>query len=135
MDKTVGTQKGLIMVVDDEVDTREILGAMLEKLNYGCLLVDNGREALDKYKPLKEKVDLVLLDIFIPQMSGVEIYKKLMEINPGISVLGISGYSEERSEVKEFLNTLNQNHADFIVKPFDLNVLDQKITALLHKKI
>lgn len=134
MDNPTENAKGLIMVVDDEVDTREILGSMLGKLRYNCLLVESGKDAIDKYKSSKEKIDLVLLDIFIPQMSGKEIYEKLREIDPDISVLGISGYGEEMNEVKDFLSALNHTHADFIVKPFDMSVLDQKIDALLTKK-
>ena len=135
LENRIENAKGLIMVVDDEVDTREILGSMIGKLNYNCLLVESGKDAIEKYKTSKEKIDLVLLDIFIPQMSGKEIYEKLKEINPDISVLGISGYGEEMNEVKDFLNSLNHNHADFIVKPFEMNVLDKKIKALLSKKM
>ncbi len=126
--------KGLVMVIDDEVDTREILGSMLGALDYECLPVKNGKEAIEKYKGLKEKIDLVMLDIFIPQMSGAEIYKELAEVNPDIHVLVISGYGEERSEVQNLLGSLNKTTTDFVVKPFTINTLQQKITKLTEPK-
>jgi DNA-binding NtrC family response regulator len=132
--KNIESSKGLIMVIDDEVDTREILGLMLESINYDHLLVKNGKEAIDKYKELKEEIDLIMLDIFMPKMSGSEIYKKLFEIDPGIIALVISGYGKETNEVKDLLSILKDKNADYITKPFDLETLGQKIEKLLKGK-
>jgi DNA-binding NtrC family response regulator len=132
--KDIESSKGLIMVIDDEVDTREILGSMLESINYDHLLVKNGKEAIDKYKELKEEIDLVMLDIFIPKMSGSEIYKRLFEIDPGVIALVISGYGKETNEVKDLLSILKDKDADYITKPFDIKTLEQKIEKLLKGK-
>jgi DNA-binding NtrC family response regulator len=132
--KDIESSKGLIMVIDDEVDTREILGSMLESINYKHLLVKNGKEAIDKYKEFKEEIDLVMLDIFIPKMSGSEIYKRLFEIDPGVIALVISGYGKETKEVKDLLSILKDKDADYITKPFDLKTLGQKIEKLLKGK-
>ncbi len=134
MGKDIENSKGLIMVIDDEVDTREILGSMLESINYDPLLVKSGKEAIDKYKELKEEIDLVMLDIFIPRMSGSEIYKKLLEIDPDVIALVISGYGKETNEVKDLLSILKDKNADYITKPFDLKALGQKIEKLLRGK-
>lgn len=134
MGKLNPNTKGLIMVVDDEVDTREILGSMLEKLNYDYMLVKDGNDAIQKYESLRESIDLVMLDIFIPKMGGKEIYEKLSKINPDVNVLAISGYGEETEEVKSLLNILNTKKTDFILKPFDLEILDQKIDSIMEKR-
>ncbi len=134
MGKDIESSKGLIMVIDDEVDTREILGSMLQAINYDHLLMKSGKEAIDKYKELKEEIDLVMLDIFMPRMSGSEIYKKLFEIDPEIVVLVVSGYGKETSEVQGLLSILKDKDADYITKPFDLKTLEEKIEKLLKCK-
>ncbi len=134
MEKDLENSKGLIMVVDDEVDTREILGSMLAAINYDHLPVKSGKEAIEKYKELKEEIDLVMLDIFMPRMPGAEIYKNLFEIDPDIVVLVVSGYGKETSEVQGLLSILKDKNADYITKPFDLRTMDYEIEKLLKGK-
>ncbi len=128
------SSKGLIMVIDDEVDTREILGSMLESLDYQYILIKSGKEAIEEYGKRKNEIDLIMLDIFMPKMSGAEIYKKLEQIDRDITVLAISGYGKETAEVQDLLRILKDKGTDFITKPFDLKTLGHKIKTLLSEK-
>jgi CheY-like chemotaxis protein len=91
------------------------------------LTAREGREAIDVYKKHRETVDLVLLDIIMPNMKGGEVFDCLKEINPDIKVLLSSGYSIDGEAAK----ILERGGKGFIQKPFDLERLSETIRAIL----
>ena len=82
-----------VLFVDDEDMIIEVAGELFEQLGYKVLTAGSGREAIETYEKNKEKIDIVLLDMIMPDMSGGDTYDKLKEINPDIKVLLASGYS------------------------------------------
>jgi two-component system cell cycle sensor histidine kinase/response regulator CckA len=122
-------QKGneTVLLVDDEDLIADVGNQMLKKLGYEVLLARGGEEATEVYKQNQDRIDMVILDMIMPDMSGGETYLKLKQINPEIKVLLSSGYSlnTQASEI------LKQGCDGFIQKPFDLEELSQRIREIL----
>ncbi|MGI5874008.1 MAG: EAL domain-containing protein [Bacillota bacterium] len=107
--------KRLVLVVDDEAINREILGAILAD-DYEVIFADNGNEALDLIEKNRETLSLVLLDLMMPVMGGMEVLKQMKEApDPAtrqIPVIVLT--SEQNSEVE----SLSHGAIDFIPKPY-----------------
>jgi len=118
---------GTILLVDDEETVIEVGSKMLEKMGYTVLAAENGKHAIEVYKTNKDDIDLVILDMIMPRMSGKETYNRLKEINPNIKVLLASGYSIDGQATE----ILDRGCNGFIQKPFHMNALSQKIKEIL----
>lgn len=92
-------RNGRILVMDDEVSIRQILVQMLDLLNYECVAVSNGSEAVDTYRQMMSRdqgFDAVILDLTIPGgMGGKETVGELLSIHPDAKIFLSSGYSAE----------------------------------------
>ena len=115
-----------ILLADDEYHILEMLSDMLEISGYKCLKALDGEEAYKIYKNMKNEIDLLLLDILMPKMSGVELYSDIIKDHPEIKVVFISGYTE-KEEIKKFLK---KNKLPYLNKPFQFNDLLEKINYL-----
>ncbi|KKL46353.1 hypothetical protein LCGC14_2346410, partial [marine sediment metagenome] len=82
-----------VLLVDDEETIAEVGQELLETLGYTVLPAMSGKEAIEIYKKNKDEIDMVLLDMIMPEMGGSETYDRLKKINPDIKVLLSSGYS------------------------------------------
>ena len=127
-DKVVkGTET--VLLADDEWVVRKASQDLLEAMGYQVLIARDGKEAIEIYKDRQDEIDIVLLDIIMPNMGGSETYQALKEMNPDVKVLLFSGYSinGEASEILEM-------GADaFIQKPFNMKELSGKIREVLDK--
>jgi len=103
---------------------------ILKTLGYQVLLARGGKEAIEVYKANKDRIDMVILDMIMPDMGGGETYDLLKEINPQIKVLLSSGYSIDGQAQKIMERGCN----GFIQKPFDVKQLSAKIRKILKKK-
>jgi CheY-like chemotaxis protein len=131
--KSVGdTLRGseTVLFVDDEDMIIEVAGELFEQLGYKVLTAGSGREAIETYEKNKEKIDIVLLDMIMPDMSGGETYDKLKEINPDIKVLLASGYSM----IGTATEIMGRGCSGFIQKPFKMKELSQKLREILDEK-
>lgn len=120
-----GTEK--ILLVDDEQMILEVGQAILIELGYHPYVARNGEEALDVYTGKKDEIDLVILDMIMPTMSGGETYDRLKSMNAGIKVLLSSGYSLSG----EADRILSRGCNGFIQKPFNIEELSRKIRDVL----
>ncbi|MBK5099681.1 MAG: PAS domain S-box protein [Desulfobacteraceae bacterium] len=120
---------GTILFVDDEHIITAVGKQMLKGLGYEVLLARSGKEALGMYKDNREKIDLVILDMILPGMSGGETCERLREINPRIKVLLSSG-NDMNSEVK---GILEQGCNGFIQKPFNMTNLSEKLRQVFEQ--
>jgi len=102
---------------------------ILEQLGYEVLSAKSGREAIDVFKKHKDIIDLVILDMIMPEMSGGETYDALKEINADIKVLLSTGYSMNGQATK----ILERGCNGFIQKPFNMKYLSEKIREILEK--
>lgn len=121
---------GTILIVDDEQILRITAKAILENLGYDVLLAKNGKEGVAVYLDHKDDIDLVLLDMIMPEMNGKECFYEIKKINPNALVIFSSGFTKE-NDVKEMKV---QGLAGFIRKPFHTADLSNIIAEVLNKK-
>jgi PAS domain S-box-containing protein len=122
-----GSEK--VLLVDDEADIRQVGRELLEAMGYEVLLARDGKEAIEIYRQNSGDIDVVLLDMVMPNMGGGETYDRMKEINAEVKVLLSSGYSID-GEAREILE---RGCDGFIQKPFDLRQLSGKIREVLEK--
>ena len=119
-----------ILLVDDELMIIEVGQEILDALGYEVLPAMSGQEAIDVYAANKDAVDMIILDMIMPGMSGGETYDLLKEINPDIRVLLCSGYSLSGQATE----ILERGCDGFIQKPFKIRELSVKIREILDKE-
>ena len=110
-----------ILVVDDEPGIREFLQIMLEREGYEVSSAENGTDAISRFK--KKKFDVVIADIKMPKVSGLEVLSSVKEISPETKVIMITAHASFESAVE----AMNQGAYDYITKPF--NVDEIKVTV------
>lgn len=115
-----------ILIVEDEEGIRELLKLFLLKKGYKVLEAEDGYEAMDIVA--KEKMDLILLDIEMPGMNGLETCQQIREL-ARTPILFVSYLKEMSYKIQGF----EAGADDFITKPFDFNELDARIRAVLRR--
>jgi len=118
---------GTILVIEDEEPVMKISRAILERMGYRVLEARTGQEAVDIVKTFDGHIDLALLDILLPDMTGNDIYPLIMEARPDLKVIVFSGYSIDGPAMK----ILNAGAEDFIQKPFEMAELSEKLKKIL----
>jgi CheY-like chemotaxis protein/PAS domain-containing protein len=119
--------KPVVLVVDDEAGIRSLLRKVLLREGFHVLEATQGKEGLDVAAAHKGRIDLLLTDVVMPEMGGIELAQKLHAARPGIKILMISGYMGAKGVETENLpkGTL------FLQKPFTLNSLLDKVREAL----
>ena len=130
---TRGEHKGprelTILIVDDEPALREFCAAALGEMCSNILTASNGLEALDRFKEVNCKVDLVILDLTMPKMSGPECFQHLRAMDPHCRILISSGYNLDLND----RSLLKEQAAGFLPKPYDLNQLLESVERALDQ--
>ncbi len=127
-----GLAKGseTILLVDDEEGVRKLVFAVLKSNGYDVMEASNGASALAAYEKNGHKVDMVLTDVVMPQMSGFDLGKQLSERAPGLKILYMSGYRD---------NAIGGSGAEapraFLHKPFTPDVLLRKVREVLDAEM
>ncbi|MFP4041310.1 MAG: sigma-54-dependent transcriptional regulator [Bacteroidales bacterium] len=117
-----------ILAIDDEKTIRESLKEILEYENHEVELSADGEEGVELFK--ENKYDVVLLDIKMPQMDGIEVLEKLFSITPDIPVIMISGHGS----IDTAVDCIKKGAYDFIEKPLDLNRLLVTVKNAMERK-
>jgi two-component system, cell cycle sensor histidine kinase and response regulator CckA len=117
-----------ILIVEDEQSLRELLRTVLEPRGYKVLTACDGAEAIDVLLRETGTIDGVLLDLNLPEINGVDVFKTLRRIRPETKVLVISG--NITPEVRRELSALGQN--EFLSKPYQLDELGRRLRAVLE---
>ncbi len=115
-----------ILVVDDEPDTVELLRSILKSSGYEVETASNGKECLDKVND--KKIDLVLLDIMMPDMSGWDVFGKIRKKKKKVKVAFVS-IIEVSPERKSAL--MEQGLSDYIMKPFTKDTILERVKKIL----
>ena len=106
---------------------REVNKDLLESIGYKVHAVGNGQEAIAVYMEKKDKINLVILDMIMPGLSGPDTFDRLREINPNVKVLLSSGYS-----INGKVQTIMDRGCNgFLQKPFKLEELSSKVREML----
>ena len=119
-----------ILLVDDEDVIIDVGQQMLKTLGYQVYVAKSGREAIETYEANNDRIDMVILDMVMPDMGGGEAYDMIKKIDPSIRVLLSSGYSIDG----EAAEILRRGCNGFIQKPFDVTQLSHKLREILEKQ-
>ena len=119
-----------ILIVDDEEMIRKFAGEMLEIIGYTVITAENGLKALEIYSQQAETIDLVILDLNMPIMNGIECLEAMAAVNPGLKALIATGYWVD-SETKE---RLAKHAKGLISKPFKTDEFLRLIRKILDRK-
>jgi YesN/AraC family two-component response regulator len=116
--------KKRILICDDEEGVRESLKLILED-DYDLVFAASGNDAIEKVR--KTPVDLAILDIKMPRMSGIEVLRSLKKILPSMKAIIASGYQSAEAAHE----SVKYGAGDYIVKPFDSKEVLRKVKAIL----
>lgn len=125
---TGGTET--ILLVDDDEDIRGLGARIMEQEGYSVITAQNGKEGLEIYKKVGDRIDLILLDLIMPVMDGKLCLEEILKINPGAKVLLASGYSPNGSA----RTLISRGAKGFVSKPFLRKELLVTIREVLNAK-
>jgi two-component system cell cycle sensor histidine kinase/response regulator CckA len=119
---------GTILLVDDEEQLRRIGKLILASMGFSVMTATNGREAVEKYCAGKSSIDLILMDLTMPEMDGIEAYFELRKISLSVPIAFCSGYGEDAipSAISDDV------HVGFVPKPFRPDQLRSLLKRLLQ---
>ena len=121
--------RGTVLVVDDDEAVLEACASILAYLEYTPLRAATGTQAVELFKEHAGHIDLVILDMILPDISGGEVFDAIRKIDPMVPVLLASGYSLNGAAQ----GILERGCDDFIQKPFTIEQLSQKINGVLSE--
>jgi anti-anti-sigma factor len=117
-----------ILVIDDEKPTLMMFRMTLTAYGYSVLTAENGQEGLDAFR--RERPSIVLTDIKMPGMSGIDVLKQIKAIEPGTEVIVITGHGDMDLAIQ----ALNLDATDFINKPIQRHLLEQAIKRAQERR-
>jgi CheY-like chemotaxis protein len=118
---------GHILLVDDEDVVRKIASEMLRMLGYKVATAASGQEAVDYYREFSNEIDLIVLDMVMPEMNGQECFRELKIINPGVRAVLSTGYGLN-GKAQEIID---EGMFGFITKPYHLREFSEAIKNAL----
>jgi two-component system, cell cycle sensor histidine kinase and response regulator CckA len=119
--------KGNILIVDDEQAIGEIAVELLSGIGYTPTYMNSAAEAIEYFKKNHSSVDAVILDIIMPKMNGLDVFRELKRLNPRVKVIIASGYSDEKQDA-----VLKEEGATvFVNKPYSLSELSKALAGVL----
>lgn len=119
-------QKGLILIVEDDMQTRRFLKTSLSHQAWRVIEAENGKTALEKVKA--EQPDLVILDLGLPDMDGIDLTRKL-RFSSDLPILVLSARTQEQNKIM----ALDAGADDYLTKPFGTGELRARLEALLRR--
>jgi two-component system cell cycle sensor histidine kinase/response regulator CckA len=126
---TVKIGHGTVLIVDDEESVLDISAQMLNRSGYTVITAGGGRQALDIFAEKWRAIDLVVLDLVMPDISGRQAYEEMKRIHPRVKVLLSSGYSLDR-QAKQIMD---KGCNGFIQKPFNMSQLTGIVEEILKR--
>ncbi len=125
-----GTARARILVVDDEEAIREMTRDILESSGCEVVLATDGVDALDVYRREWGRLDLVILDMVMPRMGGLETFRRLVGMDRGARILLCTGYADNDKAQR----ALKEGAVGLLPKPFTMTELLTRIDRILAKR-
>jgi len=116
-----------LLIVDDEERILKVGREICKSLGYIVITVNSGKEAIKVYREKKDTIDLVILDMIMPEMNGLETFLELKKLNPEIKALLSTGYSID----EKALEMLRQGCKGYILKPYNVIDFSRKLREII----
>ncbi len=129
MKKKNTTGNELILFVDDEEIILDVCQRMLKRMGYRVVIAKNGKEALNKFKDLNSIFDLLITDVYMPYMTGIELAKNILKLKPEIPVILFTGYKDLL--IPEKMESIGIY--EILTKPFTQKEMASSIKRSLYK--
>ena len=117
-----------VLIVDDDRGVREALAEYLQTLEYSVVTADDGQDALNKYR--EGEVDIILADLIMPNMDGMELLKRIREVNDDLIFLMITGHPS----ISTAVGSISLGADDYVTKPFHLEEVKARVTKAVEKR-
>jgi len=121
---------GTVLIVDDEKSVLKVCVAMVTLCGFSTITASDGVEAVNTFRLRSNEIDLVLMDLTMPNMDGVAAMQELRRIKPDIRIILSSGFNEQ--ELDERIS--NQNPSGFIRKPYSMKSLEAELRRVMQEK-
>lgn len=115
-----------VLIVEDEKQIRTIISKYLSKYNIKCVEAENGLKGVELFNKNKDNIDLILMDVMMPEMDGVAATKEIRKVND-VPIIMLTAKSEDEDEI----DGLESGANDYITKPFNLEILLLRIKKLI----
>jgi CheY-like chemotaxis protein len=126
-----------VLVLEDEVPVLKLIRLVLQNSGREVVGVESGRQALDIAAERESSIDLLIADVILRDQNGPEIARRLLEINPDMACLFISGYPEQELQNRDLLQSgrLGAAKIGFLAKPFRPAELLQAVDSLIGSSV
>jgi len=114
-----------VLVVDDNKYLRSFLNEALPMFGYSVICAVDGMDGLNKFREHKDKIHIVLLDVVMPKLNGIELFKEIKQIKPNAKMLFMSGYNDILDR------NILQDKMRYISKPFEIKTLLKEMRDVL----
>jgi two-component system cell cycle sensor histidine kinase/response regulator CckA len=118
-----------ILVVEDEMAVRKLGTRMIESLGYQVQVASDGEDAIEVYEQFDGKIDMIMSDVVMPRMSGPDMVRHLLKIQPDLKYMYVSGFTKD----KMMVHGADESEAPILYKPYSIEQLGNKIREVLDK--
>jgi two-component system, cell cycle sensor histidine kinase and response regulator CckA len=119
-----------VLLIDDEKMILDVGAKMLEGLGYRVMVATGGKQGLKVHEQNKDAIDIMILDMIMPEIGGRETFDTMLQIDPSVKVLLSSGYSLDG----QAMEIMQGGCKSFIQKPFTIMELSKKIRGILDNR-
>ena len=116
-----------LLVVDDEPPVRTVIGLILEDAGYRVIQAASGQDALTLFERYGPSIDAVVSDVLMPGMSGPDLVQRLLDVQPHLFVLFVSGYASGLTPA-----LMDNRHIAFLGKPFNSDALLDAVRSAMR---
>jgi DNA-binding NtrC family response regulator len=121
------TDENLILVIDDEDMLRDVLKELLDMVGLSAFFASSGPEGIEIFKSHRDRIRLILIDVLMPEMSGIETYKEIISVEPDMKFIFMSGFPDKDALAIQEL----PGDIAFIKKPFSVQQIINQIKQML----
>jgi DNA-binding NtrC family response regulator len=119
----------VILLVEDDFSTREAMRTLLEDLNYQVLPAADGQQAFEIYEQEADQIAMVISDLIMPVMGGVDLYQALVERWPQVKMLFITGHPD----IDQDKVLIESGEVHWLAKPFSVGVFNEMVNKILYE--
>jgi DNA-binding NtrC family response regulator len=130
MSEDAEAKKPVILLADDEMSMRELLSLLLEAEGYETIVSSSGKDALEKFRVERGRIDLVIQDLKMPGMDGIDLLRLLKSEAPDVPVIVITAFSSWDSAVE----AMRLGAYDYIRKPFDTDTIRSVVKRAIERR-